>query len=69
MFVAVMKSSKIIVTEGDRNIITDKSDVDKSMHETFSVFIILQNVWKKSIHNKISLYMTSLNVSVHLWTG
>ena len=69
MFFAIMKSSKIIVTEGDRNIITDKSDVDKSMNEHFSVFIFLQNVWKKSIHNKISLYMTSLNVSVHLWTG
>ena len=64
-----MKSSKRIVTEGDKEKNTEKIDVDKSMHEIFSVFIFLQNLWKKSIHNKFSLSMTSLNVSVNLWTG
>ena len=37
-----MKSSKRIVTEGDKENIIEKIDVDKSMHETFSVFIFLQ---------------------------
>ena len=64
-----MKSSKRIVTEGDKEKNTEKIDVDKSMHEIFSVFIFLKNLWKKSIHNKFYLSMTSLNVSVNLWTG